>query len=71
MKTGLSFNELLENIEQLSDDEQEMLTEIIRNRLRERRREEIACHAKETCDALKEGRAKMGTVDDLKRDLME
>ncbi len=71
MKTGINFNEILESIEQLTDEEQEMLTDIIRNRLRERRREEIARNAKETYEALKEGRAKTGTIDDLKRDLKE
>lgn len=71
MKTGISFNEILESIDQLSDEEQEMLTDIIRNRLRERRREEIARNAKETYKALKEGRARTGTIDDLKRDLTE
>ncbi|MGR3311150.1 MAG: hypothetical protein ACUZ77_10300 [Candidatus Brocadiales bacterium] len=71
MKTGTNFNELLESIDQLSDEEQEMLTDIIRNRLHERRREEIAQNARETYEALKEGRAKTGTIDDLKRDLTE
>lgn len=71
MKTGISFNEILESIDQLSDEEQEMLTDIIRNRLRERRREEIAQNARETYEALKEGRAKTGTINDLKRDLTE
>lgn len=71
MKTGISFNEILESIDQLSDEEQEMLTDIIRNRLHERRREEIARNAKETYEALKEGRARTGTIDDLKRDLKE
>ena len=71
MKTEISFNEILESIDQLSYEEQEMLTDIIRNRLRERRREEIARHAKETYEALKEGRARTGSINDLKRDLMK
>jgi uncharacterized membrane-anchored protein YjiN (DUF445 family) len=71
MKAGTNFNEILERVDKLSEEEQEMLTDIIRNRLRERRREEIARNAKETYQALKEGRAKTGTVDDIKRDLTE
>lgn len=47
-----------------------MLTDIIRNRLRERRREEIAKNACETYKAYKEGRTKIGTLDELKKDLM-
>lgn len=71
MKTGISLNEILENIDQLSDEEQEMLTDIIRNRLHERRREEIARNAEETYKTLKEGRARTGSIDNLKRDLTE
>lgn len=71
MEAGTSLNDILERIDRLSDEEQEMLTDIVRNRLHERRREEIARNAKETYEALKEGRAKTGTTDDLKRDLTE
>lgn len=64
------FGNVLEEIEQLSEEEQEMLTDIIRNRLRERRREEIAKNAGKTYKALKDGRARTGSLDELKQDLM-
>lgn len=71
MAVGTVFNDILEKVSQLSEDEQEMLTEIIRNRMRERRREEIAWNAKETYEAIKKGEAKSGLVEDIKRDLEE
>lgn len=71
MKPKVKFDSVLEKVDQLSDEEQEMLTNIIHNRLCERRREEIAKNAKETYEALKEGRTKTGSFGDLKRDLME
>ena len=64
------FGDVLEEVDQLSDEEQEMLTDIIRNRLRERRREEIAKNAGETYNALKDGCARTGSLDELKQDLM-
>lgn len=56
----IKFGDVLEDVDQLSEEEQEMLTDIIRNRLRERRREEIAKNACETYKAYKEGRTKIG-----------
>ncbi len=66
----INFGDVLEEVNQLSDEEQEMLTDIIRNRLRERRREEIAKNACETYKAIKEGHARTGSLDELKQDLM-
>ena len=44
--------------------------DLIRRRLIERRRAEIARHAAETLRAVREGRARVGTVEDLRRDLL-
>ncbi|NIA12274.1 MAG: hypothetical protein GWP10_21785 [Nitrospiraceae bacterium] len=59
----------LDYVEKLPPDEQETLIEIIKKRMIERRRDEIARHAKDTINAIKEKRAKYGTIEDLKRDL--
>ena len=47
-----------------------MLIDLIRRRLIERRRAEIARHAVETLQAVREGRAQIGTFEDLCRDLL-
>ena len=45
------------------------MIELIRNRLIEYRRAEIARNAANTLQAVREGRARYGSVDDLRRDL--
>ena len=65
-----SFQSAIEVIEALSPEDQEALLDLIRHRLIERRREEMARHAAETLQAVREGRAKYGSVGDLKRDLL-
>jgi hypothetical protein len=64
------FQQALDIIEQFPADDQEALIEVIRRRLVEQRRAEIARNASATLQALKEGRASYGTVDDLRRDLL-
>jgi len=70
MQTKVSaLQEALDVVEQLSPEQQEMLLEVVRHRLVERRRDEIARNAAETHEAFREGRARYGSVEDLKRDL--
>ncbi len=64
------FQQALDVIEQFPTDDQEALIEIIRCRLIEQRRAEIARNARATVQAFREGRARYGTVDDLRRDLL-
>ena len=71
MRQMVSFNEVLERVNRLSEEEQEMISEIIKNRIQERRREEIARNAKETFKAIKKGKAQRGSVRDLKFDLLK
>jgi len=40
-------------------------------RIAEHRREDIAANAREVLQAVREKRAKFGTVEDLKKDLLE
>ncbi len=60
------FEAVLEMIDGLSTDDQTALVEIVRKRLIERRREEIAASAQATVQAFQEGQASYGTVDDLR-----
>ena len=64
------FQEALAVIEQLTVADQEAVIEIVRQRLIEQRRSEIAKNARMTIQSFHEGRASYGTVDDLKRDLI-
>jgi len=64
------FQQALDVIEQLSAEDQNTLIEIIRRRLIEQRRAEMARNARATIQAFREGRARDGTVDDLRRDLL-
>jgi hypothetical protein len=65
------FQQALDVVEQLSIEDQETLVEIVQRRLIEQRREEIAHNASVTLQAFREGRASYGTMDDLRRDLLE
>ncbi|HNS52791.1 MAG TPA: hypothetical protein PKO09_16620 [Anaerolineae bacterium] len=62
------FQAALDMVERLPSDAQEALIEIVARRLVEQRRAEIGANARATLEALREGRARYGTVDDLRRD---
>jgi alpha-ketoglutarate-dependent taurine dioxygenase len=67
---GTPFQKAIEAVESLPFNEREEVLEIIRMRLAEDRSEEIAANAREAVQAVKEKRAKYGTVEDLKKDLV-
>jgi len=64
------LQEALEVVERLPLEDQVTLIELLERRLAESRRDEIARHAAATLRAVREGRARFGSVDDLKRDLL-
>jgi len=64
------FQKALEAVESLPFDDREEIIEIIKRRLAEDRREEIAANASEAVNAVREKRAKYGTIEDLKKDLL-
>jgi hypothetical protein len=64
------FQKALEAVESLPFDDREEIIEIIRRRLAEDRREEIAANAREAVKAVREKRAKYGTIEELKKDLL-
>ena len=64
------FEEALEVVEQLSPMDQAALIDIIRQRLVEQRRREIALNARTVRLAFQEGRAQYGNIDDIRLDLV-
>ena len=65
------FQKAIDAVESLPFDDREELLEIFRMRIAEHRRDEIAANAREALQAVREKRAKFGTVEDLKKDLLE
>jgi hypothetical protein len=63
------FQKAIEVVESLSADDQLVLIDVIKRRLFEKRRNEIAQAAADTVLAVHEGQAKFGDVKDLRRDL--
>jgi hypothetical protein len=64
------LQQALDVVESLPPDDQETLMDLIRHRLVETRRAEIARNAEETLQAVRDGRAQYGSVEDLRRDLL-
>jgi len=70
MESVLAFGEVLEVVDELSLEEQETLIEVVRRRIIERRREELA---KEIQDAQKEfqaGHCRPVTPDELVAEIL-
>ena len=64
------LQQALDFVEKLPPEDQETLVELVQRRLVEWRRAEIARNAAATLQAVKEGRAHYGSIEDLKRDLL-
>jgi hypothetical protein len=64
------FQKAIDAVESLSFDDREQLIGILKMRLAEHRRDEIAANAQEALQAVREKTAKFGTVEDLKKDLL-
>ncbi len=63
------FQDAIETVEKLPVDDQTLLIEIIRQRLLDQRRSEIEQNAQDTIRSVREGRARFGSVEDLRGDL--
>jgi hypothetical protein len=63
------FGAVVEAAESLPLEEQQMLVDLIRQRLIEQRREEIAAHVAQSREAYRQGQVQRGTVDDLMLEL--
>ncbi|MDF1594324.1 MAG: hypothetical protein P1P89_22660 [Desulfobacterales bacterium] len=64
------FQKDIDAVESLPYDDQEEILEVLRMRLAEHRRNEIAANAREALQAVREKRAKFRTLEDLKKDLL-
>jgi hypothetical protein len=60
---------MLDNVSMLPVDEQLMLIEIIKKRVIGQRRKELANSIRESMEEYKEGNTKIGTVDDIIKDI--
>ena len=69
--TTTPFQEALDYVDRLPLGDQEALVEIVRKRLVDKRRHEMAASARSTLQAFREARASYGTVEDLRRELEE
>ncbi|MBW4551422.1 MAG: hypothetical protein KME35_09975 [Aphanocapsa sp. GSE-SYN-MK-11-07L] len=66
-----TFQAVIESVEALSEDEQDILFDLIHNRRIAKRRQEIAQNAKVTRQAVSNGTAQRGTAADLMANIFE
>ncbi len=66
---GATFDNVIEIIESLPEEQRESLIEIVKKRLIEERRDRLAQSIKEAKEEYVRGETKQGTVDDLMREL--
>ena len=69
MGRSMTFDEVLDIIDSLPEEQRESLIEIVRNRLIEERRERLAKNIKEARREYERGEVHRGTVDDLMDEL--
>jgi len=70
MKRTLLFGEVLEAIDRLPPDEQEALLDIVRRRLAERGRKEIAAEIRKARQEFKEGQCQPVTAHQLMEEIL-
>ena len=63
------LDEILDKVNEMPLEDQDMLVELIRNRYKEKRREEISANARQTLEEYNKGLTSKGTVTDLLREL--
>ena len=66
-----SFQQALEMVEELPEEQQQDLVEIVCRRQRERRREALAASVEQARRELARGEVHRGTVDDLMAEIAE
>ena len=69
MGTWNILDEILGKVEEMPLEDQDLLVELIRNRYREKRREDILANARQTLEEHKKGLTSKGTPSDLFREL--
>jgi len=65
----VTFQEALDIVESLPEDQQETLVAVVRHRLVEHTRDVLSEHIQEAREELRLGKVRRGTVDDLIKDL--
>jgi hypothetical protein len=65
MQSSISLNQVLQNISQLSIDEQFYLSELLQKRLIEVRRNEIVSRVQEADENYRSGNVRSGSIVDL------
>lgn len=70
MASRLHYREILEEAEGLSVDEQEALVQTLRNRLRDRRRSELARDIQAAQEEFAQGRSRPSTPDELMKEIL-
>jgi hypothetical protein len=71
MSQPTSFQTVIEFVEALSEDEQDLLFDLIHKRRIANRRQEIAQNAVTTLEAVKNGTAKRGTAAEIMANIFE
>jgi hypothetical protein len=70
MKTA-TFDEALDIIESLPEEQKESIIEIVKHRLIEDRRDQLVQNIKEAREEYSRGEVRRGTVDDLFREIAQ
>ena len=63
------LDEILSKVDGMTLEDQDLLVEIIRNRYKEKRRDNILANAHQTLEEYKKGLISKGTISDLFREL--
>ena len=69
MGTQNILDEILGKVDEMPLEDQDLLVELIRNRYREKRREDILANTRQTLEEHKKGLTSKGTPSDLFREL--
>jgi len=69
MGTQNILDEILGKVDEMPLEDQDLLVELIRNRYKEKRREDILANAQQTLEEHKKGLTSKGTISDLLREL--
>lgn len=69
MNQAVSFQTVVEYVESLSEDEQDVLFDLIQKRRIFKRRQEIAENAEKTMEAVRNGTAKRGNAAEVMADI--
>jgi hypothetical protein len=69
MQSQHALDEILDRVDEMPLEDQNMLVDLLANRYRERRRDEILANSRRTVEEYNEGLTSKGTVSDLLREL--